>query len=230
MRSYAVGSLTALIQINRHRAGGMPAPSAERRAPPENLARLTQTGAHYPSTRHGALVAPRHRPRGRAAFGVTEDTMTIATRLQSHLERENIPFEVIAHPHTATASETAEAAHVPGDHLAKSVLIHMEEGPLLAVVPSDHQVDLTALQAIIDRRLGLAQEPEMNELFSDCAPGAAPAVGAAYDVPTIVDDSLSGLDRVWFEAGDHETLVEMQGKDFDTLMQSARHGSFCCLH
>lgn len=156
--------------------------------------------------------------------------MTIATRLKTHLDGEKIPFQTVAHPHTATAAETAEAAHIPGGHLAKSVLIHMEEGPLLAVVPSDHQVDLTTLQGILDRRLGLAPEEEMGEVFGDCAAGAAPVVGAAYGLPTIVDDSLSGLDRVWFEAGDHETLVEMQGTDFDRLMKGAQHGSFCCLH
>lgn len=156
--------------------------------------------------------------------------MTIATRLKHHLKSRDIPFDVVAHPYSATASEAAEAAHVPGDHLAKSVLIHMEEGPMIAVVPSNHQVDLTTLQSILDRRLGLAAEDEMEEVFDDCEPGAAPPVGAAYNVPTIIDNSLSGLDKVWFEAGDHKTLVEMQGKDFDKLMKNADHGSFCCMH
>lgn len=156
--------------------------------------------------------------------------MTIAARLKHHLDARGLPFGVIWHPYSATASETAEAAHVPGDHLAKSVLIHMEEGPMLAVVPSNHQVDLTTLQTILDRRLGLAPEAQVKEVFDDCDLGAAPPVGAAYDIPTIVDKSLNGLDKIWFEAGDHKTLVEMDGKDFDKLMKGAQHGSFCCLH
>ena len=83
---------------------------------------------------------------------------------------------------------------------------------------------------MLDRRLGLAAETEIQMVFDDCNLGAAPPVGAAYDVPTIVDNSLSGLDKVWFEAGDHQTLVEMQGRHFDQLMQGAKHGSFCTLH
>ncbi|MEX0318724.1 MAG: aminoacyl-tRNA deacylase [Ruegeria sp.] len=156
--------------------------------------------------------------------------MTIAARLKHHLEAQGLPFDMVRHPYAATASECAEAAHVPGDHLAKSVLIHMEEGPMLAVVPSNHQVDLTTLQALLSRRIGLAPEADVEEVFDDCDLGAAPPVGAAYDVPTIIDDSLSGLDKIWFEAGDHKTLIEMKGSDFDQLMQDADHGSFCCVH
>jgi Ala-tRNA(Pro) deacylase len=51
-------------------------------------------------------------------------------------------------------------------------------------------------------------------------------VGAAYGVPTVVDRSLAGLDRVWFEGGDHRTLVSVAGSDFDRLMQDARRGAF----
>lgn len=156
--------------------------------------------------------------------------MTISTRLKHHLDAQGLSFDVVPHPYAATASECAEAAHVPGDHLAKSVLIHMEEGPMLAVLPSNHQVDLNALQSMMNRRLGLAAESEMQDLFDDCDLGAAPPVGQAYDIPTIVDKSLAGLDKIWFEAGDHKNLVEMRGKDFDKLMKSADHGSFCCLH
>lgn len=156
--------------------------------------------------------------------------MTIATRLKEHLDARGLPFDTIPHPFAATASECAEAAHVPGDHLAKSVLIHMEEGPMLAVLPSNHQVDLSALQAKMGRRLGLAAETEISEVFDDCDLGAAPPVGQAYGVPTIVDNSLNGLNKIWFEAGDHMTLIEMRGKDFDRLMRRADHGSFCCLH
>ncbi len=156
--------------------------------------------------------------------------MTIAARLKHHLEARDLPFETVRHPYAATAAECAEAARVPGDHLAKSVLIHMEEGPMLAVVPSNHKLDLTTLQAILSRRIGLAPETEVEDVFDDCDLGAAPPVGAAYDLPTIIDDSLTGLDKVWFEAGDHKTLVEMKGRDFDKLMKDADHGSFCCLH
>jgi Ala-tRNA(Pro) deacylase len=152
--------------------------------------------------------------------------MTIASRLKAHLDSAGVRYETAAHPRTVTASESAEAAHVPGDRLAKTVVIHLEDGHVLAVVPSSHRVDLGALQELLDRRLGLASETEIGALFDDCDMGAAPPVGAAYGVPTVVDRSLAGLDRVWFEGGDHRTLVSVAGSDFDRLMQDARRGAF----
>ncbi|MCA8880670.1 MAG: YbaK/EbsC family protein [Rhodobacteraceae bacterium] len=152
--------------------------------------------------------------------------MSIARRLKDHLDAEGIRYETTRHPRTATASEAAELAHIPGDRLAKSVLIHFEDGHALAVVPSSHRVDLTSLQELLDRRIGLASETELGQIFDDCDMGAAPPVGAAYRVRTVVDDSLSGLDRVWFEGGDHRTLVSVAGSDFDRLMQDAVHAAF----
>ncbi|HVH01468.1 MAG TPA: YbaK/EbsC family protein [Amaricoccus sp.] len=152
--------------------------------------------------------------------------MTIAKRLKDHLDAQGVAYQTVAHPRTATASETAEAAHIPGRSMAKTVVIHLESGPMLAVVPSSHRVDLGALQELLDRRLGLASETEIGALFDDCDAGAAPPVGPAYGVPAVIDRSLSGLDRVWFEGGDHRTLVCVAGADFDRLMQGARQGGF----
>ncbi|HSF95657.1 MAG TPA: YbaK/EbsC family protein [Thermohalobaculum sp.] len=152
--------------------------------------------------------------------------MTIAARVKKHLERAGVPFVTARHPRTVSAAESAEAVHVPGDAVAKSVVIHHEEGYVLAVVPASHRVDLTALQQLLDRRLGLASEREIDKLFDDCDSGAVPPVGAAYGVPTLVDNSLCGQSAIWFEGGDHRTLIQVSGSDFDKLTKDARHESF----
>ena len=42
----------------------------------------------------------------------------------------------------------------------------------------------------------------------------------------VLDDSLAGLDEVFFEGGDHRTLVKVSGEQFQRLMSGARHGRF----
>ena len=152
--------------------------------------------------------------------------MTIASRLKAHLDGQNVAFETAAHPRTATTSETAEAAHVTGDKLAKSVLIHHDDDYYLAVVPASHRVSFRALHELLGESLALASETEISERFDDCDMGAVPPIGDAYGVPVLLDDSLIGLDRVWFEGGDHRTLVSVKGADFDRLTGYARRGSF----
>ena len=51
---------------------------------------------------------------------------------------------------------------------------------------------------------------------------AVPALGPAYGLETLVDESLLGVPEVWFEAGDHTTLVRVSGAAFRTLMEQAR--------
>ena len=152
--------------------------------------------------------------------------MSIANRLKQHLDSAGVPYETVRHPRTISAAESAEAAHVPGDAVAKTVVIHHEEGYVLAVVPASHRVDLTTLQELLDRRLGLASEGEIDRLFDDCDSGAVPPIGSAYGLPTLIDRSLRGRSAIWFEGGDHRTLVCVAGPDFDRLMRDGRHGGF----
>ena len=64
----------------------------------------------------------------------------------------------------------------------------------------------------------------MDRFFPDCQPGALPPFGAAYGLPTLVDRSLETLPVIFFEAGDHETLVRMDGQVFLGLLQGATLG------
>jgi len=48
------------------------------------------------------------------------------------------------------------------------------------------------LQSILDKPLSLATEDELGRLFEDCELGAIPPIGAAYEVPVILDESVCG--------------------------------------
>ena len=152
--------------------------------------------------------------------------MAIAERLRVFLDQESIAYDTVEHPRTECSSRTAQAAHIPGDQVLKSVVIRREQGPLLAVVPSTHRIELSALQDILETRLGLASEMEVRELFDDCAVGAVPPIGAAYDLPVIVGQDFSDLDDVYFEAGDHKTLVHVHGTDMKQLLRDAMSERF----
>lgn len=152
--------------------------------------------------------------------------MTIAVRLRKYLETQGIPYDEIAHPRTVTSSRAAQAAHVPGRLVAKSVVVHHELGYALAVVPSSHRVELDTLQGLLGKRLGLATEGEIAKLFEDCDLGAVPPAGAAYGVPMMVDESLVHASDVYFEGGDHATLVHVTGDAFRKLMKEARAAQF----
>ena len=150
--------------------------------------------------------------------------MTIAISVQNYLAREGVPYGTILHELTRDSTHSAQAAHIPGDRLAKCVMLQDDKGYLMAVVPSTHKVDLGALHRQLNRNLGLATDRELFELFKDCEPGALPPLGCAYGIDTILDESLVDSPDVYFEAGDHRALVHTSGSDFLKLMANALRG------
>ena len=153
--------------------------------------------------------------------------MAIAMKLSDYLADHDIAYDVVTHPHTATSSETAQASHVPGSRLAKSVILQDEDGYVMVVLPSNRQVDLGELHRMMNRSLGLATEGELGQLFSDCEIGALPPIGMAYGIETLVDDEIAEQSEIYFEAGDHEQLIRVTNEGFHALMgDGIRHGHF----
>lgn len=152
--------------------------------------------------------------------------MTIARALRDYLDEHHVLYDLVDHPASSDSMHTAAAAHVHGDSLAKAVVLEDDSGYLMAVLPSTRHVHLGLLHRQFERSIGLATEDEIGTLFADCDPGAIPPVGAAYGIETIVDDTLSEQPDIYFEAGDHHTLVHLSGSEFIELMKGAEQGSF----
>lgn len=144
--------------------------------------------------------------------------MSVSPTIQTYLEKKGVAFDLMLHDRAVTAQRIARVAHIPGAELAKGVLLKSDHGYLVAVVPASHQIDLAELSHRLDERLGLASEDEASRMFPDCDPGAVPALGTAYDMRTIVDKRLDGIEDIYFEAGDHTTLVHVKRDAFARLM------------
>lgn len=152
--------------------------------------------------------------------------MTIAATQARYLEQCNMSYDTMSHPHTESSQETANAAHVRADHIAKAVIVKDANGYLAVVIPASNWLKMEALGKELDRTLELATEEEIATLFSDCEPGAVPPLGPAYGVETLLDESLVSLADVYCEAGDHEQLIHLRGEDFLSLLSGARRGYY----
>lgn len=152
--------------------------------------------------------------------------MTIPETVVNYLDHANVNYQVHRHAHTASSLQSAYSAHVPAEQIAKGVLLWDEIGYVLAVIPAANSLEIETLNYLIDRKLELATEEELGDVFNDCALGAVPAIGWAYQVPTIVDEDLLDSPRLYFEAGDHEELILVEEADFETLMEGSEYGRF----
>jgi Ala-tRNA(Pro) deacylase len=152
--------------------------------------------------------------------------MSMSPTLQECLRNKGSRYELVRHPYSHSSMETAAAAHIPGDRLAKTVLLEDEHGYVAAVLPSTYAVHLSELWNKTGRQLALATEVELRELFKDCDAGALPPICTAYGMKTYLETSLASQPDIYFEAGDHEELVHMEGDQFLALMDEAERAHF----
>jgi Ala-tRNA(Pro) deacylase len=153
--------------------------------------------------------------------------MAIASTVSNYLAECDVAYDVLTHTHTTNSGESAQAAHIPGTRLAKSVILEDDHGYVMVVLPANRRVNLGELHRQLNRNLGLATENELGGLFKDCEIGALPAMGPAYGLETVVDDTLAEQSDIYFEAGDHEQLIHVSTETFHALLgEHARHGRF----
>jgi len=147
--------------------------------------------------------------------------MSISPSLKEYLDQQSARYETVSHPRTLSSMDSAAAAHIPIEQLAKAVIVKKEEVYLMVVVPSDHHLHLGRLHHHLGHEVGLATEAEVFSLFPDCDEGAIPPVGVAYGFRTLVDSDLMDQSDIFFESGDHRNLVKVSGQQFSTLLGGA---------
>lgn len=139
----------------------------------------------------------------------------IPVKVRQYLKHERAPFEVIPHPETYTAQETAALEHVPGRQVAKVVMIKADDRDLMAVIPAPCKVDLMKLSSVLGTgHLRLESENEFGALFPDCERGAMPPFGPLYRVPCFVDVRLTRCKELVFNAGNHMESLRMPASEF----------------
>lgn len=150
--------------------------------------------------------------------------MALAVLVKQYLDARDVPYDVRTHEPTATAAANARASSVAPDNVAKGVLIRGDdESYVLAIVPATHHVALDAIGKFLNKPVRLASQLEASTIFGDCEIGGVPPIGEPYDLMTVMDDSFEGFNDIYFEGGDHRTLVHVTGENFHKLMHGVPH-------
>ncbi|HXG94260.1 MAG TPA: YbaK/EbsC family protein [Blastocatellia bacterium] len=144
--------------------------------------------------------------------------MSVAAKLKECLDSNNVRYDVLTHPQVYTAQDTAQAVHVPGNELAKSVVIKAGDKYALAVLPAPRKVDIERLRGKLGADARLAHEDEFVQLFPGCEMGAMPPFGNLYGLDVYVDESLTQDDEIVFNAGTHVDAIRMKYADFERLV------------
>ena len=146
--------------------------------------------------------------------------MNIALKIKELLDKESIAYEVLEHNPAFTASEIAEAQHLPGHQVVKSVILNADGKWILCMLPATHKIDFEKLKRAFKlTEVSLANEGIMAVLFPGCEVGAMPPFGQLARMPVFVECNLLENEAVAFNAGTHTELLKMRFKDFMRLVK-----------
>jgi Ala-tRNA(Pro) deacylase len=137
--------------------------------------------------------------------------------IQRFLNERRVPYDILTHEPTYDAQHMAQAVHVSGHEVAKTVLLRADHAYsyYVAVLPATRMIDFSKVrQALGDMDLALATEMEMANLCPDCEIGALPPFGSQYGLKTIVDESLREDEYIVFEGNTHAEAIRIKFADF----------------
>lgn len=145
--------------------------------------------------------------------------MTVATKIKELLEKEKMTYQVLEHELAFTALEVAEAQHLPGHQMIKSVIIGADGKWVMCVLPSTHKIDFDKLKkALKVKEASLANEAKVAALFPGFEIGAMPPFGQLAGIDVYLDASLKENETVAFNAGTHTDVLKIKLKDYLRLV------------
>ncbi|MEQ1661339.1 MAG: YbaK/EbsC family protein [Thiobacillus sp.] len=152
--------------------------------------------------------------------------MNALHRMERYLDQHLIPFDLVAHPHSQTSAQTAHAAGLSLDRLAKGVVLDGVGCQMVAMIPASQEVHLGKLGLDHGVEFSLATEASMSGLFTGCEPGVVPGLPNVWGMEMVWDDALMAYPDIYLEAGDHERLLHIETRYLRELFGDAPHCRF----
>ena len=131
--------------------------------------------------------------------------------LVTWLESSGVDYELHEHDRSLTAMATARAEGVDPHTFEKVVWVRSADGgDALIVLDANDHLDLRKAKDVLrSGKVTLVTEDELKKLTPDCDPGAMPAVGSLFGLPTYADLHVCDAAEISFNAGTHTLAVRV---------------------
>jgi Ala-tRNA(Pro) deacylase len=161
----------------------------------------------------------------------TKPKTKIPPAVLKYLEKTGIDHAVLEHRTVYTAIDAAMTLKKQLDEIAKSLLIMANKDYYLVLLPADKNLDFDKLSKVISREakkeitsLKIPGEKVMGDLLK-LKSGGVTAFGRLYNLPVVMEKSLSNVKKAIFPSGSYNHSIEMLVSDF-VKMENAVLGTF----
>jgi Ala-tRNA(Pro) deacylase len=136
------------------------------------------------------------------------------------LDKERVAYRIYPHDETYDAQHLAAALRIPGDNVAKTVLLRTDGDYLyvVAVLPATARLDFRRVSAAFGGAdVRLATEVEIADHCPDSEFGILPPFGSRFGMKTVVDGSLAKHEDIFFHGNSHAEAIRLAYSEFARL-------------
>ncbi len=146
--------------------------------------------------------------------------MTIFQKIVALLDEHHVQYQIINHPPTYTSEESAHYRGEPLKIGAKAMVLKVDSGFIMAVLPADRKIDSKKLKEILNSTSLRFATPQELLTSTGLVPGAVPPFGSLFEMKMIVDAALFEEECMAFNAGSLEKSIKMKTTDYQIIVQA----------
>jgi len=143
--------------------------------------------------------------------------MSKTTRATLALQGAGVPFTVHAYDYDPQAEriglQAAEALGVEPGGVLKTLMVTVDAKPACAIVPSDREVNLKKLAAVLGGKTAQMMKPTDAERLTGYHVGGISPFGQKKRVPTVLDEAALAYETVFINGGQRGLQVRLQPGD-----------------
>jgi Cys-tRNA(Pro)/Cys-tRNA(Cys) deacylase len=140
------------------------------------------------------------------------------------LQKSNIAFNIHQYSHdensTSFGLEAAEKLAVEANKVFKTLIVDIEKGLAVAIIPVSHQLSLKKLAKALNVKKGkMAQARDVEKTTGYVLGGVSP-LGQKKRLPTVIDSSLLLFESVYVSGGKRGLEIELSPDSLQALCQA----------
>lgn len=140
--------------------------------------------------------------------------MSIPAKVMNFLKKHNIKVQVVPHKKVYTTYDLANTLKTKLTAVAKTIIVKVDKGHVMLVLPASHQVDFKILKKVLGaKRVEIDRENVMVKLFNVKAGALSAFHGPLYKLPVYIDKAVMRAKKVVAQAGSFEQSVHITAKD-----------------
>jgi Ala-tRNA(Pro) deacylase len=161
--------------------------------------------------------------------------MTLSKKITSYLDSEKYKYQVIEHKTTFTAWDTAQTEKVKPQEVTKALVIKADNDYLLALVPSNKNLDKQKLLKVVNaqrkknkekayKKIDLAKEAWMKKNLPGKV-GATPPFAGLLKLNIYMDNLLTKNKKMYVGSGEYTVSILLNTSQYLKIEKPVK-GSF----